>query len=250
MPARRAFSGVGPATVAILAVASALVLAGCTTLGPGSRDTDTAAPGPGDAGVETVEPKPESERAATEEPEPALEIAVLEPADYERGIERRKLALASELDEPPSATDTGYYMDVQEAELRQALNGSVIGLFRENPDIRLRIAGTGAFETGGAQLNPALEQPLARVADVLEEYRLTLVIVHGHTDAAGDSAYNQHLSEERALAVARRLVDSGLEAERVLTVGHGELRPLAHETSPRSRWPSRRIDIELELISR
>lgn len=240
MPASRAFSGVGPATVAILAVASVLVLAGCTTFAPGSRDTAGEAPEP-----------PEHERAVVEEPAPAPEpeIGVLDPEDYERGIRRRKQALANKLEEPPSAADTGYYMDVQEAQVRQALNGSVIGLFRENPAIHLRISGTGAFETGSARLSPAIQQRLARVGEALEEYRLTLVVVHGHTDAAGDADYNQRLSEQRALAVARLLVESGLEAERVLAIGHGESRPLLHETSPGSRSPDRRIDIRLELIS-
>lgn len=251
---RAGFADALPAAVVAVAVASVLALSGCTTFGPWSRDAGTAAPESSDATVEAAEPaKPaEHEHTAGEEPgpAPALEVAVLDPGDYERGISRRKQKLASALDEAPSDADRGYYMDVQEAQLRQALNGTDIGMLRDDPYLRLRISGTQAFATGSAELNPVVEESLATVAEVLEDYRLTLVIVHGHTDAAGDADVNQRLSEARAVAVARRLVESGLAAERIVTVGHGESRPLAHDTSPENRWPDRRIEIELDLIGR
>lgn len=239
--ARRRGTAVLERAVVLVAAGALLALSGCASFAPESRDAAVTTPEPAEHG-----------HAVTEEPdrEPAFAVAVLEPGDFERAIGRRKQVLARQLDEPPSVDDVGYYMDVQEAQLRQALNGSGIGLFRENPGIFLRISGTEAFETGSVQLNPAVDRTLADVAEVLADYRLTLVVVHGHTDAAGDVATNQRLSEQRALAVARRLVDSGLDAERIATIGHGESRPLLHETSPDSRWPDRRIEIQLELISR
>lgn len=258
---RRACAGLRT-SAAIVTMVSVLALPGCAALEPWLRDGTGTAPEEMEAPEETEAPEAsgaaetgapelaEHEHAASEPP--ALEVAVLDPADYRRGIDRRKRALAdSAAAEAASGTDTGYYLDVQEAQLRQALNGTGIGLFREHLAIRLRIPGTEAFATGSAQLNPAVEESLATVAEVLEDYHLTLVVVHGHTDPAGDAASNQRLSEQRALAVARRLVESGLAAERIVTVGHGESRPLAHDiTSPESRWPDRRIDIELELIDR
>lgn len=237
--ARRRGSTVLERAVVLVAAGAVLALSGCASFAPESRD----------AAVSTPEPA-EHEHAVAEEPGREPAVAVLDPGDVEHAISRRKRVLAGQLDEPPSVDDAGYYMDVQEAQLRQALNGSSIGLFRENPGILLRMSGTEAFETGSVQLNPAVDRTLADVAEVLADYRLTLVVVHGHTDAAGDVATNQRLSEQRALAVARRLVDSGLDAERIATVGHGESRPLLHETSPDSRWPDRRIEIQLELISR
>lgn len=237
-PRRTRRTGRAPA-----AVAAALALAGCAGLDPWTPDPDDA--------TETAGSEPaERGQAAGGQPGPALEVAVLDPDDYERDVDRRKQALARTLEEGPAAGDTGYYLDVQEAQLRQALGGTGIGLIREDPRLRLRISGTEAFATGSAELSPAIEESLATIAKVLADYRLTLVVVHGHTDPAGDAAINQRLSEARAVAVARRLVASGLAAERIVTVGHGESRPLAHDTSPDSRWPDRRIEIELELIGR
>lgn len=240
-----------PGAVAMLAAASMVALAGCTTFPPWARDDGTVTPPDVSDAGKAAEPKPvehEDAEGGEAAPEPALEVAVLDPEDYERGISRRKRALAGTIDEPASAEGTGYYMDVQEAQLRQALAGTSIGLFRQDQYMLLRISGTEAFETGSAQLNPAIHEPLATVADVLKDYQLTLVAVHGHTDALGEPAHNQRLSEQRAIAVARHLAEHGLAAERIAAVGHGESRPLQHETSPDSRWPDRRIEIRLELI--
>lgn len=258
-PGRR-LAGARATPTATLAMVAALALPGCTLLerlpSPDSGSAATGAPATdaATAGKEKAQPEPGPARhghAADAGAAPALEVAVLDPADYERGIRRRKEALAEgATEEPPSDAETGYYLDVQEAQLRQALNGSDIGLFRDRLEMRLRIPGTEAFETGSARLNAGVRARLASIAGVLKDYRLTLVAVHGHTDAAGDAAENQRLSEQRALAVARLLVASGLDPARIVTVGHGESQPLPHDTSPGSRWPDRRIEIQLELLGR
>lgn len=54
----------------------------------------------------------------------------------------------------------------------------------------------------------------------LKEYRF---LVEGHTDAAGTENYNNHLSERRAQAVKRYLVEtSGIEPSRLEIIGRGE----------------------------
>lgn len=53
------------------------------------------------------------------------------------------------------------------------------------------------------------------------------VTVEGHTDAAGDDAYNAGLSRARASAVRDYLVQHhGIAAARLKTVGYGESRPV------------------------
>ena len=48
-------------------------------------------------------------------------------------------------------------------------------------------------------------------------------MVAGHTDAAGGDAYNQDLSERRADAIKRYLVDKyGINGTDLVTVGYGE----------------------------
>ncbi len=58
----------------------------------------------------------------------------------------------------------------------------------------------------------------------LAKYRFTIA---GHTDAVGDAAYNQALSERRARAVQDYLVfHYGLGAQRIKAVGYGKTRLL------------------------
>jgi outer membrane protein OmpA-like peptidoglycan-associated protein len=53
-----------------------------------------------------------------------------------------------------------------------------------------------------------------------------IVTVEGHTDATGTDAYNLALSQARARAVRDYLVQHGIDAARLKTVGYGEERPL------------------------
>ena len=59
-------------------------------------------------------------------------------------------------------------------------------------------------------------------------------VVAGHTDAKGSETYNQGLSERRADAVKRFLLEKyGLEADRLVTVGYGASKLKNAEKSPR-----------------
>lgn len=48
----------------------------------------------------------------------------------------------------------------------------------------------------------------------------------GHADEKGDAVYNQRLSEKRAIEVKNQLVQSGVDANRVITTGKGENEPV------------------------
>ncbi|MCL4695839.1 MAG: OmpA family protein [Burkholderiaceae bacterium] len=70
------------------------------------------------------------------------------------------------------------------------------------------------------------------------------VLIEGHTDNVGDAGANQRLSEARATAVRDALVARGLPAERLVTVGHGDTRPLADNTTDTGRAANRRIEFK------
>lgn len=74
-------------------------------------------------------------------------------------------------------------------------------------------------EDGKAALNEAANKIKAHPG-------LTLVMVTGHTDQLGSEAYNQKLSEERAMKVKDYLVASGVDASRLQAVGKGESEPV------------------------
>ncbi len=73
--------------------------------------------------------------------------------------------------------------------------------------------------------------------------RATYVEVIGHTDDVGDDDYNQELSEQRAQSVRDYLVETGVNASKIVTVGAGETMPIASNKTDEGRAENRRVEI-------
>jgi outer membrane protein OmpA-like peptidoglycan-associated protein len=143
----------------------------------------------------------------------------------------------------------GYYMDVQEAKLRQLLDGSGVGVHRKGDEITLTMPGALAFAPDSADLDPAFGNVLDAVARVLKKYEKTVVEVAGHTDSAGSREHNQILSERRAAAVAADLEQRGVLKSRVVTLGAGETHPVASNASAEGRARNRRVELTLSPLA-
>ncbi len=139
----------------------------------------------------------------------------------------------------------GYYMDRQEAKLREKLEGTGVSVTRSGDDITLNMPSNITFATDSANLTPRFTNVLDSVALVLKEYKQTIVEVAGHTDNTGTSDYNRTLSQQRAQAVANQLAGKGVTAERIVTVGAGEARPVASNDTNNGRQLNRRVELTL-----
>jgi outer membrane protein OmpA-like peptidoglycan-associated protein len=139
----------------------------------------------------------------------------------------------------------GHYMDRQEAELRAELQGSGVSVTRMGDNITLNMPGNVTFATDSSDLSPAFFDVLTSVSKVMKEYDKTVVEVAGHTDSTGSDSYNQALSERRAGSVAQYLRSQELANERMITVGMGESRPVADNTSADGRQANRRVEITM-----
>ena len=73
--------------------------------------------------------------------------------------------------------------------------------------------------------------------------RATYIEIVGHTDDVGDDAYNMTLSQQRAKSVRDYLVSRGLDANKVVTTGKGESKPIASNSTPEGRAENRRVQI-------
>lgn len=108
---------------------------------------------------------------------------------------------------------------------------------------------TVLFAFGESELRQSAFSPLNRVASVLNSEASDDVFITGHTDAIGDDASNQALSEARAQAVADALIEAGVDADRLIVAGAGETTPVAPNTNddgsdnPEGREQNRRVEI-------
>ena len=139
----------------------------------------------------------------------------------------------------------GNYMDRQEAKLRAELQGTGVSVTRIGDNITLNMPGNVTFATDSSDLSPAFFDVLNSVAKVMKEYNKTVVEVAGHTDSTGSDSYNQSLSERRAGAVAQYLRSQQIGSERLLTVGMGESRPVADNSTADGRQANRRVEITM-----
>lgn len=144
-----------------------------------------------------------------------------------------------------SGAAIGNYMDKQEDKLRQQLEGTGVSVTRNGDELILNMPGNITFATGSAALKPNFDDVLNSVVLVLNEFNQTLIEVAGHTDSVGSNSSNQTLSYNRSRSVGNYLIDNGINVDRVLTVGHGEQRPVADNKTAAGRQLNRRVELTL-----
>lgn len=112
---------------------------------------------------------------------------------------------------------------------------------------RIDISETVYFETNKSVIKPDSYGLLDEVAGVLLEHpEILRVRIEGHTDSRGSDAANLKLSDSRAAAVRTYLIEKGVAAERLTSVGYGESKPIA-EGNDEAAWSrNRRVDFFIE----
>lgn len=144
----------------------------------------------------------------------------------------------------------GYYMDVQEAKLRQRLEGTGVSVTRMGDNITLNMPSNITFALNSADLNSQFYSALDGVSMVLKEYNKTVIEVAGHTDSTGSEEYNRALSERRAQSVASYLSSHGVSSQRLITVGAGEAYPIASNDTEQGRAANRRVELTIVPITK
>jgi OmpA-OmpF porin, OOP family len=98
------------------------------------------------------------------------------------------------------------------------------------------------FDTGKAVIKKVSDDLLDQVANVLREHpEITKVEVQGHTDDRGYRALNDTLSQARASAVMKAMIQRGIAADRLTAKGYGQNRPLVENTTEEGRQKNRRV---------
>lgn len=141
----------------------------------------------------------------------------------------------------------GYYMDRQEARMRERLQGTGVQVRRDGDQLHLIMPGNITFPTAKYDIRSDFLPVLDSVAEILKEFDKTVITVSGHTDSVGASDYNQTLSENRAGSVKTYLVSQGITSGRVQAVGYGKRRPIATNDTAVGREQNRRVELKLEV---
>lgn len=217
-------------TIGVLTVSALVALSGCTTLDPYTREEKTS-------------------NAAKGAAIGAAAGAVTGLITGDNSKERKKNALILAGVGAIAGGGVGYYMDQQEMKLRQRLDGTGVSVTRIGDNITLNMPGNVTFGVDSADINAGFYNVLNDVALVLNEFNKTLVEVAGHTDSTGSEQYNQALSERRASSVASYLRSQQVMGDRLITVGAGESRPVADNSTPAGRQQNRRVEITIVPIT-
>ncbi len=158
---------------------------------------------------------------------------------------RRDRALIGAAVGAAAGAGVGAYMDRQEQQLRDNLQGSRIEIDRRGDDIVLNMPSSVTFGFDSAELTADARSALNEVANVLTQYTDTRVNIAGHTDSTGDASYNQRLSERRAQSVGNYLSQNGVSSMRLNTMGYGANQPVASNATEQGRAQNRRVEITL-----
>lgn len=111
---------------------------------------------------------------------------------------------------------------------------------------RIEFDGKVQFDTGSADILDASFGLLDDMVKVLvENPRVELIEVQGHTDARGKRAANVKLSEQRAASVVAYLVEHGVAAERLVSKGLGPDVPLIEGEDEESWAKNRRVELHV-----
>lgn len=137
----------------------------------------------------------------------------------------------------------GSYMDKQAAELEQDLEGAKIE--RVGEGIKITFDSGILFDVDRAELRPVAKQNVTQLAEILNKYDDTNVLIEGHTDADGSEDHNLTLSERRARSVAATLAQQSVPNARMNVVGYGEAQPVADNATNGGKQANRRVEIAI-----
>lgn len=101
------------------------------------------------------------------------------------------------------------------------------------------------FETGKSILTSGSYTELDRLLNIMQDNSQMKIEISGHTDKTGSDPINFKLSEERANAVVKYMVQKGIDRSRMEYKGFGSLQPIADNANPQGRAKNRRVEFKI-----
>jgi len=137
----------------------------------------------------------------------------------------------------------GNYMDKQAAEVERDIEGAKVERIGEG--IKITFESGILFDVDKATLKLASKDNLSKLAEILNKYEDTNILLEGHTDNTGSDEYNLDLSKKRAQSVSNYLATNNVNPVRFTIMGYGESQPIATNDTSEGRQQNRRVDIAI-----
>jgi outer membrane protein OmpA-like peptidoglycan-associated protein len=137
----------------------------------------------------------------------------------------------------------GHQMDQQAKELTLEIPGATVE--RVGEGIQITFASGLLYDFDSDAIRADAAQHLRTLAASLNKYPNTELLIVGHTDALGSSAYNQDLSTRRARSASGYLAMQGVGSNRLHTSGKGELEAVGSNDTEAGRQRNRRIEVAI-----
>jgi outer membrane protein OmpA-like peptidoglycan-associated protein len=137
----------------------------------------------------------------------------------------------------------GHQMDQQAKEIQHDVQGANVARVGEGMDVTF--ASSLLFDANSDVLTEQARSNLGTLAQSLQKYPNTNVLIVGHTDSAGEEANNMALSERRAQAAANYLATQGVAPARMRALGRGASEPVAPNDTEADRQQNRRVEVAI-----
>jgi outer membrane protein OmpA-like peptidoglycan-associated protein len=102
------------------------------------------------------------------------------------------------------------------------------------------------FEWDSTNIVESSKNEFGNILEKIEENKPTYIDVIGHTDTAGDSAYNKKLSLQRAQSIVESLIQNGVSKEIISINYYGEAIPIVKTKDGVANSKNRRVEVILK----
>ena len=106
-------------------------------------------------------------------------------------------------------------------------------------------AKTILFDTNKDTFKQQTYPVLLAISAILKEYPSSKFSIEGHTDSDGSNEFNLRLSDSRAIAVKKYLVEQGIDEFRLSAMGYGESKPIDTNKTKAGKANNRRVEVKL-----
>lgn len=187
-----------------------------------------------------------------------ISIMELDPANNKVEVkedeESEDLTKTKEQEKTEDQKHQAQIVNVLEEVVQELLNvevdSGVAEVENKQERLLIRFPAEATFESGSADLKPAMEKVIITLADSLRDLDLSFV-VNGHTDdvpiSSGKFRSNWDLSGSRASSVAHVFELYGnFRSSQIEIIGHSDGEPLVPNDSRENRERNRRIEVFIE----